>query len=115
MHDLQNIIILYCDTQLSFCLHAVVPEIVVTSNTSNGHINIGGTITLTCSVTRGNSTSYTYEWTQVASTVKFTETSNTLTVSVTSTNQLGTYECAVTNGVGTGYGNITIVEGSKLS
>ena len=45
---------------------------------------------------------------------KITETSNTLTVSVTSVNQLGTYECIVDNSIGTGSGNITIVEGSKF-
>ena len=45
---------------------------------------------------------------------RITETSNTLTVSVTSVNQLGTYECVVDNSIGTGRGNITIVEGSKF-
>ena len=45
---------------------------------------------------------------------RITETSNTLTVSVTSVNQLGTYECIVDNGIGIGRGNITIVEGSKF-
>ena len=45
---------------------------------------------------------------------KITETSNTLTVSVTSVDQLGTYECIVDNGIGTGREIITIVEGSKF-
>ena len=93
---------------------AVVPEVEVTSDFPSGRINIGGTITLTCSVTRGNPTSYTYEWSLVDSNDKITETSNTLIVSVTSVNQLGTYECIVDNGIGTGRGDITIVEGSKF-
>ena len=93
---------------------AVVPEVEITSDAPSGHIIFGGTITLTCSVTRGNPTSYTYEWSLVDSNDKITETSNTLTVSVTSVNQLGTYECIVNNGIGTGRGNITIVEGSKF-
>ena len=99
-----------------FLSFAVVPEVEVTSNAPNNRINIGGTITLTCSVTRGNPTSYTYEWTLVGSNDKITETSNTLTVSVTSVNQLGTYECIVDNGIDIddGRGNITIVEGSKF-
>ena len=95
-------------------LFAVVPEVEVTSDIPNNRINIGGTITLTCSVSRGNPASYTYEWSLVGSNDKITETSNTLTVSVTSLNQLGTYECIVDNGIGTGSGNITIVEGSKF-
>ena len=95
---------------------AVVPEVEVTSDFPSGRINIGGTITLTCSVTRGNPASYAYEWSLVGSNDRITETSNTLTVSVTSVNQLGTYECIVDNGIGTddGRGNITIVEGSKF-
>ena len=93
---------------------AVVPEVEITSDPSSGLIVIGGTITLTCSVTRGNPTSYTYKWSLWGSNDKITETSNTLTVSVTSVNQLGTYECIVDNGIGTGSGNITIVEGSKF-
>ena len=93
---------------------AVVPEVEVTSDPPSGRINIGGTITLTCSVTRGNPTSYTYEWSLVGSNDKINETSNTLTVSVTSVNQLETYECIVNNSIGTGSGNITIVEGSKF-
>ena len=97
-----------------FLSFAVVPEVEVTSNAPNNGINIGGTITLTCSVSRGNPTSYTYEWSLWGSNDRITETSNTLTFSVTSVNQLGTYECIVDNGIGTGSGNITIVEGSKF-
>ena len=95
---------------------AVVPEVEVTSDPPSGRINIGGTITLTCSVTRGNPISYTYEWSLVGSNNKITETSNTLTVSVISVNQLGTYECIVNNSIDIddGSGNITIVEGSKF-
>ena len=47
---------------------------------------------------------------------KITETSNTLTVSVTLATQLGTYGCTVDNGIDIddGRGNVTIVEGSKF-
>ena len=102
-------------TFISFSLSfAVVPEVEVTSDAPNSRVTIGETITLNCGVTRGIPTSYTYEWTQVDNSDKFTETSSTLTISVTSTSQLGTYVCAVNNGAGTGTGDITIAEGSKL-
>ena len=97
-----------------FLSFSVVPEVEVTSDAPNNRIIIGGTITLTCSISRGNPTSYTYEWSIVGSNDKITETSSTLTVSVTSVNQLGTYECRVDNSIGTGRGNITIVEGGTF-
>ena len=74
----------------------------------------GGTVILTCNVTSGNPKSYTYMWTHVTSSEVLTgATSSTLTLSGVTMDSVGTYRCAVTNGIGTGMDSITIELGGQ--
>ena len=76
-------------------------------------IQIGGTITLTCNVTRSNpSDNLVYTWLLVPST-SITESTTTLDVTPVTADDYGTYQCSVDNGAGTGVANITIEQGCK--
>ena len=73
----------------------------------------GGTLILTCSVTRGNPMSYTYVWTHVGGAGILAETSDTLILSGFTMSDMGMYRCEVTNDVGTGMDSITIEFGGQ--
>ena len=73
----------------------------------------GGTLILTCSVTRGNPMSYTYIWTHVGGAGTLSETSDTLTLFGFTLSDMGMYRCEVTNDVGTGMDSITIEFGGQ--
>ena len=73
----------------------------------------GGTLILTCSVTRGNPMSYTYVWTHVGGAGTLAETSGTLTLSGFAMSDMGVYRCEVNNSVGTGMDSITIELGGQ--
>ena len=71
-------------------------------------IGEGGTLSLTCNVTRGNPMSYTYVWTHVGGAGTLAETSDTLTLSGFTMSDMGMYRCEVTNDAGTGMDSIII-------
>ena len=73
----------------------------------------GGTLILTCNVTRGNPMSYTYVWTHVGGAGTLAETSDTLTLSGFTMSDMGMYRCEVTNAAGTGMDSITIEFGGQ--
>ena len=73
----------------------------------------GGTLILTCNVTRGNPMSFTYAWTHVTSAEMLTEINDTLTLSGFSMSNAGMYRCEVNNSVGTGNDSITIEFGGQ--
>ena len=73
----------------------------------------GGTLILTCNVTRGNPMSYTYVWTHVGGAGTLAETSDTLTLSGFAMSDMGMYRCEVTNDAGTGMDSITIELGGQ--
>ena len=74
----------------------------------------GGTLILTCNVTRGNPMSYIYVWTHVDGTGTLGENSDTLTLSGFAMSDMGMYRCEVTNDAGTGMDSITIELGGQL-
>ena len=73
----------------------------------------GGTLILTCNVTRGNPMSYTYVWTHVGGAGTLAETSDTLTLSGFTMSDMSMYRCEVTNDAGTGMDSITIDFGGR--
>jgi len=90
--------------------HTVIPEVSLTAD--RVRIIAGRDVTLTCNVTRGNPMEYTYEWTNVDSGTKLTETSAALTIMGFNIAEV-TYRCQVTNDVGTGTDTITIGLGGQ--
>ena len=73
----------------------------------------GGTLILTCNVTRGNPMSYMYVWTHVGGAGTLAETSDTLTLSGFTMSDIGMYRCEVTNDAGTGMDSTTIELGGQ--
>ena len=79
-------------------------------------VGLGGTLTLTCTVSRTNpETDGNYAWTSPSGT-ETNRTSNTLDVTFSTIQDLGTYTCSVTNTAGaTGTGSLTIEQACKLN
>ena len=78
-------------------------------------VGLGGILTLSCAVTRTNpETDGNYVWTSPSGTVT-NRTLNTLEVTFSTIQDLGTYTCNVTNTAGvSGTGNLTIEQACKL-
>lgn len=78
-------------------------------------VNLGGTVTLSCTVTRTNpQADGNYVWSRPNGAMA-SETSNTLEVTISDAQDFGTYTCNVTNTAGaTGTGSLTIEQGRKL-
>ena len=89
----------------------VIPEVQVMA--SRQHVNIGASVTFSCSVNRTNPEVSTYVWTnENGSTVMVGEN---ITIIFSSTNNFGTYRCTVNNTAGfSGSDNVTIEQGCKL-
>ena len=88
----------------------VAAEVLVTAN----HIvvAIGDSLTLTCTVVRGNPMIYTFNWHHEGSTISTktsSESSSTLNILVEHVQNSGVYVCAANNSIGPGVANITIV------
>ena len=80
---------------------------------SRQRVNIGASVTLSCSVNRTNPEVSTYLWTnENGSTVMVGEN---ITITFSSTNNFGTYLCTVNNTAGfSGSDNVTIEQRCKL-
>ena len=80
---------------------------------SRQRVNIGASVTLSCSVNRTNPEVSTYVWTnENGSTVMVGEN---ITITFSSTNDFGTYRCTVNNTAGfSGSDSVTIEQGCKL-
>ena len=80
---------------------------------SRQRVNIGASVTLSCSVNRTNPEVSTYVWTnENGSTVMVGEN---ITITFLSTNDFGTYWCTVNNTAGfSGSDSVTIEQGCKL-
>ena len=79
-------------------------------------VNLGGTTTLFCNVTRTNpEVNGIFLWERVRAGREFSENSDTLTLGVSETEDFGTYRCTATNAAqATGSGNVTIEQGCEL-
>ena len=93
---------------------SVPPKVEVTA--SRLRVNLGGSTTLFCNVTRTNpNTDGTYIWINENIRGHITESSETLSLNLSTVGDFGTYTCMVTNTAGaTGSGNVTIEQGCKL-
>ena len=93
------------------CFYVVIPEVQVMA--SRQRVNIGASVTLSCSVNRTNPEVSTYVWTnENGSTVMVGEN---ITIMFSSTNDFGTYRCTVNNTAGfSGSDSVTIEQGCKL-
>ena len=85
-------------------------------------IQLGGTVTLTCTVVRSNpSNNYMYTWTLLPSTTvrgptASTQSTDMLDVTLDMEDDYGTYRCSVENDAGlTGTADTTIEQGCKSS
>ena len=75
-------------------------------------VAIGDSVTLTCTVLRGNPTIYTFNWLHegsIISTTTSSESSSTLHILVEQAQDRGVYVCAANNSVDPGMANITIL------
>jgi hypothetical protein len=89
----------------------VVPEVELVP--SLARININGSQTLLCNVTRSNPSNHTYSWAFDDGSgvpVDLGETSNVLDLTPVQETDFGTYRCSVTNFAGTGISGPAIVE-----
>lgn len=75
-------------------------------------VSPGGTVTLTCTVTRGSSVQNTFLWTY-QNTALPGEMSATLRLSSFNTDDVGIYSCEVMNEVGVGRDSITLNLGGE--
>ena len=92
---------------ITFCLVcSVVPVVEVTATRTR--VLVGDNVTLTCSVTTGNSSYVTYLWTFMNTNIT---TSNTLTLTIENVNNFGNYICEATNLAGSGSGTVSIEQG----
>ena len=96
-------------------LYAVLPEVQVTA--SRERVELGGSTTLSCNVTRTNpDITGTYVWVNESSGGTLIETSSTLLINLLTIGDYGAYMCMVTNTAGlTGSGSITIEQGCKFN
>ena len=88
----------------------VLPEVNVVTNSTL--INLGETVTIDCSVQRGNPSYNSFTIIYNDSTIVSTGQSHTLTNIQEA--DLGTYRCVVTNDAGTGNASLTIEEGGNV-
>lgn len=95
---------------MKWLLLTVIPEVNVTADLIR--VGIGGATTLTCNITGGNPSIYTYSWTH-AGTILPNETSATIILSSFSLDDVGTYICEVMNEAGVAMDNITIENGGE--
>ena len=102
-----------CVTALEF--HLVPPEVEVTA--SHLQVNLGGSISLFCNVTRTNpDVDGTYVWINERTKQQISESSETLSLTLSTLEDFGTYTCMVTNTAdATGSGSVTIEQGCKLN
>ena len=89
----------------------VFPEVQVMA--SRQRVNIGTSVTLSCSVNRTNPEVSTYVWiNEDGSTVMVGEN---ITITFSSTSDFGTYHCTVNNTAGfSGSDSVTIEQGCRL-
>ncbi len=80
-------------------------------------VRLGETVTLTCTVVRGNPPSYSFQWyhngVPINSTSE-TSTTSTLVIDSVMESNTGTYECSFTNMAGTESQSVDISIGRKL-
>ena len=79
---------------------------------SHTRVAIGDSLTLTCTVVRGNPMIYTFNWLHEGSLMSNTtssQSSSTLHILVEHAQDKGVYVCTANNSVGPGMANITIV------
>ena len=89
----------------------MVPEVELVP--SLARINIDGSQSLLCNVTRSNPSDHTYTWTFNDSSgdlVVLAETSNVLDLTPVQETDFGTYQCSVNNSAGTGISGPATVE-----
>ena len=91
----------------------VSPEVEVT--TTRPRVNLDGSTTLFCNVTRTNpAITGTYQWVRVGTSEMLLENSDTLVLNITSEMDFGNYSCTVMNTAGvSGSGIIAIERGCK--
>ena len=80
-------------------------------------VNLGGSTSLFCNVTRTNpDVDGTYIWINERTKKQISESSETLSLTLSTLGDFGTYTCMVTNTAGaTGSGNVTIEQGCKFN
>ena len=95
----------------TICAYTVLPEVNIVATSTP--VNLGETVTIDCSVQRGNPSYNNFAIVHVdSSTTVSTDQSHTLTnIQVA---DLGTYRCNVTNDAGTGSASLTIEEGGNV-
>ena len=92
--------------------YTVLPEVNAVTNSTT--VNLEDTITINCSVQRGNPTYNSFSIVHAdTSTTVSTGQSHTLTNIQEA--DLGTYRCDVTNGAGTGSASVTIEQGGNYN
>ena len=97
--------------KLFFLIYIVLPEVQVMA--SRQRVNIGASVTLSCSVNRTNPEVSTHVWTTDSGGIIMVGENITLTFS--STNDFGTYRCTVNNTAGfSRTDSVTIEQGCKL-
>ncbi len=82
-------------------IFVVSPEVEVSANIER--VAVGDSVTLTCSVIRGNPMNYVFEWSHEGVSVVTTSTMdsfNNLNYPSIKDNDVGMYTCSVTNGIG---------------
>ena len=72
---------------------------------------IGEDVTITCSVLRGNSASYSFSIVHNDSVISSNSILLLINIQLA---DLGTYRCDVTNDAGTGNDSVTILQGGKI-
>ena len=99
----------------SFTPIPVVPEVQLTA--SPQAMLPGGSAMLNCSVIRANPRDYNFTWTRGdgPTTVKLSETGNTLILSPVTESDFGVYRCTVNNTAGKGIGTVVLHQASKCS
>ena len=83
---------------------------------SHTRVKLGGATTLFCNVTRTNpEVNGIFLWENVRTGRAFSETSDSLALDISATEDFGAYRCTVTNAAqGIGSGNVTIEQGCEL-
>ncbi len=79
-------------------------------------VRLGETVTLTCTVVRGNPPSYSFQWYHngmPTNSTSETSTTSTWVIDSVVASNTGTYECNVTNEAGTESQSVDISIGSK--